>query len=157
MLVDTNVWLDFYLANRPLHDKARLLVDKALEARVELLASVTTVKDLYYLVAEAAKRMIREDAGREDLTQAEALSAKAYAQGCLDNVLELAFVVGTDEGDVRIARRLEAVHADFEDDLVAAAAMRSDADYVVTNDERFLRRGPVATATTQDALSLLDL
>ncbi len=43
------------------------------------------------------------------------------------------------------------LHDDYEDNLVVAAAQRSRADCLVTNDEKLLRHSPVATFSCRDA------
>ena len=48
------------------------------------------------------------------------------------------------------------LHADFEDDLVIAAALRAKADYLVTNDEGLLRHCPVAALDARDMVALLE-
>ena len=43
------------------------------------------------------------------------------------------------------------LHDDYEDNLVVAAAQRSRADCLVTNNEKLLRHSPVATLSCRDA------
>ena len=48
------------------------------------------------------------------------------------------------------------LHADFEDDLIIAAALRAEADYLVTNNEGLLRHCPVAALDARDMVALLE-
>ena len=65
-------------------------------------------------------------------------------------------MVGADESDVWLAKKHRGVHGDFEGNLVVAAALRADADYIVTNDEDLLKHSPVATVTPQAFVALMD-
>lgn len=164
LVVDTNIWLDYYLPGRPAHEAARRFFDAALAADAELFVSVATVKDFHYLMNAQMKRMIREgrleegqDVSQVVLSPSEIASARTLARGYRDNLLELAEVVGADASDVWLARKYERLHDDFEDDLIIAAMKRVDADYLVTNDQQFIRHSPVAAVSVSDATLLLGM
>ena len=58
--------------------------------------------------------------------------------------------------DLWIASKYKKLYADFEDDLVLAAAVRAKANYFVASDERLLRKAPVAALSPIDMLALLE-
>lgn len=156
ILLDTNVWLDHYLGWRKGSQAARNLIEKALELGVTLLYAVSSIKDVYYLVASELKRLERQESGGE-LSESGALAAEAAAWGCVNNLQVIACVVPLDLPDVWMASKQRALHRDFEDDLLIAASLRSKADYLVTNDEKLLRHCPVAALDVTDMLALLEV
>lgn len=74
-----------------------------------------------------------------------------------ENIQEIATPVAVDLSDVLLAGRFRSQVYDFEDALIAAAAMRCHADVLVTNDERFLRHCPVNAMDAADALVYLTM
>ena len=63
--------------------------------------------------------------------------------------------VGSDESDLWTACGLCNLHNDLEDNLIVAAAQRSNATYLITSDELLIKHAPVAALTPSDALTLL--
>lgn len=153
VLLDTNVWVDYYSSPREGHDAARSLMDGVECAGAQLLYAIQSMKDVFYLVASDYKSWTRKRTGT--LTEAQAAAATATAWGCLDNMAEIACAVGCDQSDVWLARKTRRLHADFEDDLVLAAAQRAGADLLVTSDEQLRRHAPVAALSVPDALTYL--
>ena len=153
LLVDTNVWLDCFLSNRPGHDEAIALVLFAYEHEYPLLYPAAILKDVFYLTANAFKRDTRNETGK--LTQREAAAATEIAWGCVNSMRERATGVGADESDLWMACKLRSIHNDLEDNLIVAAAQRATATYLITNDEALIKHAPVATLTPGDALALL--
>lgn len=152
-LIDTNIWVDLYCPERPGHDAAQRFVDEALAQGVELACAVGSLKDLYYLIVRMLKMSERTEKGT--LTDEAARAAEEVAWACLRNLQEIATVVGADGSDAWLAGKYRAVHRDFEDNLVVAAAERVGADVLVTNDEAFLRHCPVAAMDAMTALGAL--
>ena len=68
---------------------------------------------------------------------------------------DLACAVGADASDVWIARKYKALHRDFEDDLVLAAANRAYVGHLVTSDGRLIRKAPVDDLAPGDILDVL--
>lgn len=154
MLLDTNVWLDWYLGARPGHDTASKLLHQANAHDVELMHAVTSTKDVFFLVMLDFKTALRKErAGR--LTEQDASVAREFAWACLENMQAVSAAVGCDESDVWVARKQRKLHGDYEDNLIVAAAMRAQASLLVTNDKTLLRHSPVATLSVEDALKLL--
>lgn len=153
LLIDTNVWIDHFLAERPKHDEATSLVQFAYEHEYPLLYPAAITKDVFYLVANAFKRDMRSATGK--LTRHESAAATETAWGCVNSMRELGTAVGADESDLWMACKLQSVHDDLEDNLAIAAAERANATYLVTNDEALIKHAPVAALTPGNALALL--
>ena len=152
LLIDTNVWLDNYIPDRPRHRVVGELLSEAMRQEHDLLYAVSSIKDVYYLVGHAYKRQARNE-GRLDDATSRAIDEIAWA--CIANMDEIATAVGADGSDVWLARRYRSLHADFEDDLVLAACRRAHADYLVTNDRKLLAHADVCAKTPRQMVELL--
>ena len=158
LLLDTNVWLDYYLAARAGHQMACTLIEHACASDVELLYTVGGSKDLYYLVALYFKRTARAAGakGSGELSPEQAQAAAQAAWACVDHLDEIATAVGCDQSDIWMARKQRGLHPDYEDDLVIAAALRAHGACLVTSDVRLIAHAPVAALSPADALAYLE-
>lgn len=154
VLCDTSVWLDYFLGNRAQHDVARQFVDKCEEEGIALLVSPTSLNDFFHLCQLELQQGIMKATG--DFTPQQESAARDVAWADLENLSELATVVTADASDVWLARTHRQVHADFEDNLVVAAAQRAKADFLITNDEQLLKHAPVAALSVADAIKVLE-
>ena len=155
MLLDTNVWLDYYLPWRRGSTKARRLIEHAVEHNQTLAYAVPSIKDVFYMTAAEHKNVERAATGT--LSESAAKAAAVTAWGCVNNMQGVACAVPLDHTDVWVASKQRALHGDFEDDLVIAAAMRGKVDYLVTNDEKLLRHCPVAALSASDMCKVLEM
>lgn len=154
LVVDTNVWMDFFLGNRLGSHVSSRLIKMALGKEVVLLYPLVSITNLYYLLRAEYKRGYRISFGA--LPEAAALAAEGQAWDNIRTLRELACAVGADESDLWLAERNHAIHRDLEDDLVIAAAQRAEASYLVTSDERLIAASPVATLAPDRMLALLE-
>ena len=155
LLIDTNVWMDYYDASRSGSKAAFKLINNALEHGAELVYTVPSSKDVFYLIGRAYKgvlRAVNQECSSEDL----AAVACEMAWGCVRNMSEIATAVGCDGRDVWIAEKQKRLHPDYEDNLIIAASIRLGATLLVTNDEGLLRHAPVSALSVEDALKYLD-
>lgn len=155
ILCDTNVWLDYYCGTRPLHDAANRLVKSSLRQGVMLMVPMSCLGDFFYLCRKDLKQGFREFSG--SVSESNAAAANEGAWACLDALLNIATVVGGDGSDARIALKHKNLHGDYEDDLVIAAAFRSEADCLVTCDKRLLAKSPILALTPDEAIAYLGL
>lgn len=153
ILVDTNVWIDSFDGGRATSPSSRAVLDLAKRGSVDLLFSVSSAKDVYYLVASSLKRKARQALGH--LSQRDAEASRSIASACMSAMVASATPVALDVSDVWMAEKLQRVHPDFEDCLIMAAAKRAKADYIVTNDEDFRHHSVVPALTPSEALALL--
>lgn len=132
-LLDTNIWID--LAARPQSYPESIRLFKALEESSHktclCLCSYTTI---YYLIA----RILKPSAALEFLTKLE-----------LRSVQLLPF----SHNELATARRLQ--FADHEDACVAATALNSDCDYIVTRNIRDFRQSPIKALSPTKALEVI--
>lgn len=120
ILVDTNVWLDYFIPSRRGRSVAIEFLRDACTAQVDLLYAATSL-----------------------------------AWDCLDVLSQLATPVPCDLSDIWMASKQRNLHSDYEDDLIIAAAMRSQADLLVTNDVKLCSHAPVAAMSVEDAKNYL--
>ena len=153
LLLDTNVWLDHYLAARPGHDDATALIEHALHVDMPLLYAVHTAHDVFYLIGALLKRAVREERG--SVGEQDALAIRAIAWACVENMQDIATGVGADGMDIRLALKRRAFAPDLEDGLIAQAALRAGARYLVTSDKQLLAHADVAALCPADMLALL--
>ena len=154
ILLDTNAWLDNYLPGRANHAMVGDLLYRALRTGHDVLFAAVSAKDIFYIISRTFKVEARGEGG---LTDSSAGAINEIAWACVANMSEIATPVGMDGSDLWIASKYKRLHADFEDDLVIAAALRAQVDYLVTSDEQLLRRSPVAALCPQDMLRLLEV
>ena len=154
LLVDTNVWMDYFLVRQEPHREAAELVRLAFGSEdVVLYAASLSLKDLAYLLENVFRRDVRESAG--DVSPQAAAAARETAWGCVRAVVDRALVVPVGHAEVLQAFTLRSAHDDFEDDLLLGAAYRADADYVVTADAALTRRSPVPCVNAARAVELI--
>lgn len=153
ILVDNNVWLDCFLPNRPSKDVSQQLVSRALMRGDHLLYPVGALQDIFYILISESKRYARE-AG-DALTEELAGMIQALAWENIETIREAATAVGADEADVWVAGKLRREGLDLEDGMVVAAAMRAKADYLVSSDERLIKKASVPALSPADMLALL--
>ena len=154
LLLDTNVWLDYYLPWRSGYAAAQRLIVGTFEQNQTLAYAVPSIKDVFYMSAAEQKRAERAATGA--LSDSGARAATAAAWGCVNNMQEIATAIPLDHTDVWMASKQRALHGDFEDDLVIAAAMRGKVDYLVTNDDALLRHCSVAALSASDMCTVLE-
>lgn len=153
LLLDTNVWLDYYDAARPRHAESLALCSYAKQNDIPLLYAVHCAKDIFFLLNASLKRDILASKGI--VSESDALAAREAAWGALEHLRQEAFAASADESDVWLASKYRCLHDDFEDNLLFAAAQRSNAAFLVTNDEQLIKHSPVPTLTPADSLAAL--
>ena len=153
LLIDTNVWLDLFVASRMGHEDAKDLIAFALDTHVQLLYSPVSLKDVEFIAAATFKREVRTQGERIDKTRA--LIARQFAWSCVQNMRRIATAVGMDDSDMWLAEKYYSIYPDFEDDLLLAAAKRSSADYLVTRDEQLLTHATAPAITPANLLVLM--
>lgn len=147
VLVDTNVWLDYFMSEGPQLDEICGLVAAAHHSKLTLLYAPTSAKDLFYLIP----RRLRRTEGREGI------SYRPAAWACLRRLMEIATAAPLSFPECELARTLGKTFSDFEDNLILAAAETAKADYVVTQDRAFLASAPEVCVTPARAMELLGI
>ena len=153
LVVDTNVWMDYFLGFRPGSDSARTFMETARAARVQLSYPIGILQDVFWFLTSELKRDVRSD--KIELTEVDVQAIRRMAWGCIDAMREMAVAVGADEADAWLACKYRGVCWDLEDNMVIAAARRAKADYLVTSDHALITKSPVAAMTPADMTQLL--
>jgi len=154
VLVDTNVWLDNYLADRPHAAQSRAFIVQARNAGVQLVYPVHCLNDVFVLIQAHLKRAAREKGA---LAESDVAAIREIAWACIENMREFATAVGADESDAWKACKYRRLTNDLEDNFVLAAAERATVDFLVTNDKRLLHKSTVNAYTPEDATLVLSL
>ena len=152
LLLDTNVWVSYLLAQEPEAQAAHRLVETAGKYGVTLAYAPSTLKDVFYLIP----RTLRRDAIATG-TYEEGISFKPAAWGCVNKITEIAVAVPQSLVECELAYSLRSIHNDYEDNLVFATAETCNADYVVTTDEAFLKHYAPACITPEQATHLIEV
>lgn len=155
ILVDTNVWLDYFLGERAGSADALAFLRTARAAGASLLYPASSATDLFYIICAELKRAVARERGA--VGETDALAIREIAWSCLGTLRELACAVGMDESDVWLATKFRALTDDFEDGVVLAAAQRAQADYLVTGDTALIAKANVAALAPRDMLAVLEL
>lgn len=153
LLVDTNVWIDYFCGYRSHHGPALQVVNAAIEQGANLLYLAGCLKDVYYLVAMEQKRNLASDG--IELTEGTARAINQIALRSIDAMRDVSSPVPLDLRTIWTARQLEAACPDFEDCLVMAACELAEVDFLVTNDKGLLAKAPVAALSPADMTSYL--
>lgn len=132
---DTNIILNAAMG-RPGAEDAGHLVQAVLDGRINGIVSSNSITDIHYVV--------RKHAGEEQ------------ARSAVYNVLCVFDTVSVD-GDACMTA-LNLPMADYEDAVLAACAVREDADCIVTGDAAFLAETecPVRVMDAKSVLTLLE-
>lgn len=145
VLLDTNVWLDYFMGEGPNLVEISRLVSIAETGSLSLLYAPTSAKDLFYLIP----RRLRRRGGEDNVSYAPA------AWACVGRMMEIASAAPISFPECELARMLRKKYPDFEDNLIIAAAETADVDYIVTQDQAFIREVPEACITPARALELI--
>ena len=144
LLVDTNVWLDYYL------QEGKRLVELAEAGKIDLLYAPTTAKDVFYILP---RRLARRNANGINVSFASASWA------CIEHMMQVATASPLSLAECEMARMLGKRMPDLEDNLIIASGETADVDYVVTSDRRMLEAMPevcLTPARTLEMIGILD-
>jgi predicted nucleic acid-binding protein len=133
LVLDINVLLDVVLERNPWAGPAAELLAALESGRAQGFVAAHTLPTVYYIVARSQDRHT--------------------ATRAMHDLLGFIDVVRVERQD--FYRALSLPLKDIEDALQAAAAIRIDAEYLVTRNEIDFRGASIATATPSTILSLL--
>lgn len=154
ILVDTNIWLDYFLVRGAHHDAVNTFIARVHEREdIVLFIPSLSLKDLAYQLASLMKHDARR-AGK-DITPDIAAAAREVSWGCIRAVLEKSLVALVGRAEVLGAFTYKHVHDDFEDDLVLSALDAIDADFLMTHDVALKRHMGDLCVTAEEGLALL--
>lgn len=153
VFLDTNVWIDYFEGARSRNRITVELLECCLSDGYKIASASTSIPDLHYILQQDGKREVSKTGGA--VSERDAIVAREYADACIDALTRIAFLIPVGYNDIRMASKLMSVHADFEDNVLLAAAERLDPVLFVTNDKDLLKHAPLPAMNTVDALTYL--
>ena len=135
-------------------EESRKLINLLSESNIQIGLTPTMLKDLRYLVCARTKKLIRDEKGK--LEAVDAIFAQQVALSKLDWYLENATIISVGLVDCRMARTLMKVHNDYEDNLITAAAIRTEATGIITRDEKFAKTCQVKCFSPAQAIKSIE-
>lgn len=153
LLIDTNVWLDYFLGRTNATEPIVELFSRAAEAEdIVLFSSSLSVKDVYYILG----RTMKADARRVGALTPEAIAAAdETAWMCVRLIRQKSIIASVGADEVFDSFVFRHHHNDFEDDLMLGVANRIDADYVVTEDRNLIKHTNGVCIDARQALRLV--
>ena len=145
LLLDTNVWLETFIPNRPHRKDVQELFAEARKHDATLAFSSQTALNVYQKVRKDGKKWSRD----------QGILDEPMARDCVNEMQSIATAVPTDMGDLYLACKHRDTHDDLEDDLVIAACQKACANYLVTLDRKLLEHAPVKAVTPAQMVGLL--
>lgn len=112
-LVDTNVWLDILSGREPFYFHSKGAVMVCISEDVDISVVSTSLKDVFFLM--------------------ERIYDSSQAYEAVESILEIADVASVDGLVCRDALKRE--RPDYEDGIIAAAAIADHVDCIITRDE----------------------
>ena len=153
LLIDTNIWLDYFLGRTNASESIVELFSRAAEAEdIVLFSSSLSVKDIYYILG----RTMKGDARRGGVLTPEAVAAAdETAWACVRLIRQKSIIASVGADEVFDSFVFKHHHNDFEDDLILGVANRIDADYVVTGDKDLIKHTNGVCIDAYQALRLV--
>lgn len=152
LLIDTSVWIDFFLAVEPYCDDIAALFEMMLDRGGTLIYAPTTLKDVFYLLPRRQRSMFEREG-----VDVRHISFRPFAWTCVEYMTDIAVACTQALPECSMAWMLRNEHPDLEDNLIIAAGETCGADYVVTYDTRLIEHFAPVCITPAQALRLLRL
>ena len=152
LLIDTDVWIDYFLGSREAIDRITALFGMAADRGIALAYAPTSLKDVFYIIPRRLRAMA--------IAEGDAFDERSFlpvAWSCVRKITEIGVAAPQALAECELAWMLRGTHGDLEDNLVIAAAETCNADYVVTDDSEMLEHFSPACITPEQALRLLEL
>lgn len=153
IVVDKNIWLDFYLKERALHEEAVRFIRTAEEYDANLGMPADAVNEVFYIVSKYLKQKARENDGVVDERTARGIND--FAWNCVDHMTDLAVSIPLDDRTAWLARHYRDVTSDYEDGSVLAACELCKARYLVTHDRKLAAQANIATKAAAEMADLI--
>ena len=135
VLLDTNIIMDALQERHPFDAEAKEIFLRSQNGEIKVYFTANAATDIFYLYSKA-----------RDLQS---------ARSALEYLLNNYNVVSVTHEDCIAALSLQI--NDFEDALVVACAKKSEIDYIITRDEKFLRdKSPVKIISPNEFLNKLN-
>jgi len=133
VFLDTNIIIDVLEEREPFYGDSLKIIQLGLEDDIETIMSAGAVKDVYYIIR---KKLQNDNEAREKIF-------------VLSNIVKICNITSDD-----ITSAIILYMPDFEDALIAAAARREKADYIITRNEKDFKNSPVPALNPAQFLQL---
>ena len=133
ILLDTNVLLDVVEKREAYFLDSYEVFLKSARKEIEAIIGAGSVTDIYYIVNKNCKNA-------------------EYALKAIIDMLKIVSAVDTKASDINEAIKLG--FPDFEDAVVAATALRENADYIITRNTVDYKKSPVPAISPKEFLKL---
>ena len=153
IVVDKNIWLDFYLRERPQHEDAVRFIRTAERFEANLGTPADAVNEVFYIVGKCLKQKIRENGGVVDESTARSINDVAWQ--CVEHMTDLAVSIPMDDRTAWLTRHYREITSDYEDGSVLAACELCKARYLVTHDKKLAAQANIATKTAVEMADLI--
>jgi len=154
VLVDTNVWVDYYTGRDVDHGHSSKLIKKLLCSKHSVLASSLSTKDLFYLLQAYLKTAHRSYSGGS-FNHIQAAAIQEVAWKSTEHLIGAVDIVPVDDIGCRRALSLRETCIDYEDNLVVACAESCGADYLVTCDNALRAPKPLSVVSPKQLYAML--
>ncbi len=154
IVVDKNVWLDFYLRDRALHEEAVRFMRVAERYKANLGTPADAVNEVFYSVGKYMKQQLRKAGGTVDEPMARAIND--FAWRCVYHMTDLALSIPLDDRTAWLTRHYRDITSDYEDGSVLASCELCKARYLVTHDKDLAKRATVNTKTAAEMADLIE-
>jgi len=135
LLLDTNIILDIFEKREPFFQDSFSVLHQATVLKQKILFSASSVKDIFYL--------IKRHTGSIET-----------ANSALMKLFTLVQICDTSADDIKTAKTY--AMADFEDAVLAATAVRENADYIITRNIKDFTGFQVKAITPTDYISKME-
>jgi predicted nucleic acid-binding protein len=146
LLLDTNVWLDYFLREGQSVEAIERVIALGFEGRFTLTYAPTSAKDVFFIIPRRLRLRSEDPAASESYLPA--------AWACVSFMMEHAATAPQALGECELARMMRGSFPDFEDNLIVAAAQSAKASYIVTNDKKMLAAMPEFCIAPERVLEL---
>lgn len=153
IVVDKNVWLDFYLVDRPLHAEAMQFITAAEKHDANLALPADAVKDIFFIIGRHMKQLFIQNGGIID--ERMGCTIRDFAWQCVDHMTDIAVSIPMDDRTAWLTRHYRDVSLDYEDGSVLASCELCKARYLVTHDKSLSARANIATKTAAEMACLI--
>jgi predicted nucleic acid-binding protein len=133
VLFDTNVILDYLMQREPFYRDSREVILLSAENKLDGIIGAGSIADIYYIC-------------RKEYQSTE------KSLNLIIDLLKLVTLVDTKAYD--ISNALTYNMPDFEDAIIAAAALREKADYIITRNAKDYSKSPVPAITPDEFLAM---
>lgn len=154
ILLDTNAIVDYLMGREPGCSDCKQLMLMHSNGEHAVYTTPLSLKDAYYLIGMQLKRMERQATGQ--LSESAAKAANEIAWQCIRVLADSILLLPVGRAESLQAFTYKSIHADFEDNLIVAAAQSTNMDYLVTNDANLARHALIACLSSSDMVALLN-